>query len=371
MEKIEKRRVLVVEDDTHLLSGIRDILELEDYSVQTAKNGQEGLQLLKGDVDNPPDVIVSDIMMPYMDGFQFLEKVREETRWVNVPFIFLTAKSERDDKHRGSLMGADVYLTKPFDADDLVVAVEAVIKRTDAIVSANDAKVAQQRDKLMTILNHEMRTPLTLVVAYSEMLKEFNSDSIPAEEMSFLQGVHSGADRLRRLVENFITVVELDMGEANKTVEWRKRPIEDWTLIVEDAYRQVNLPERPRNFKIQIEDNLRTINADGQYMTIAIRELLENAAKFSSANDMILLRISNAENGIVIQVKDEGRGIPDHVVDRIWEPFFQHNREQFEDQGSGSGLAIVRGIVRLHDGDYKVDTIVDEGSTFSIYLPIG
>lgn len=369
MEKIEKRRILVVEDDPHLLSGIRDILELDDYSVQTAKNGQEGLDLLQVDVENPPDVIVSDIMMPYMNGFELLEAVREEVRWVNVPFIFLTAKTERADKHKGSLLGADVYLPKPFDADDLRVAVESVLKRTDAIASANDAKIAKQRDKLMTILNHEMRTPLTLVVAYAEMLKEFDSDHIPKEEISFLQGVYSGADRLRRMIENFITVVELDMGEAYKTVGWRKRPIEDWTVIIEDAYRQI-ANVRNRDYKIEIDDDVPTVQVDGQYMTIAIRELFDNASKFSADGDMIFVRVFDAGDHVAIQIKDEGRGIPEGVIDRIWEPFFQHNREQFEDQGAGSGLAIVRGIVDLHGGRYEVESEHGKGSMFTIYLPI-
>ncbi|MEO1646408.1 MAG: response regulator, partial [Chloroflexota bacterium] len=126
---IKPIRVLVVEDDLHLLNGIRDILELDDYHVLTAMNGQEALTVLRSDPYNPPDVIVSDVMMPKMNGFKFLEEVRNEKLWLNVPFIFLTAKGEQTDRHKGSMLGADRYLTKPFDAPDLQVAVSATLKR--------------------------------------------------------------------------------------------------------------------------------------------------------------------------------------------------------------------------------------------------
>ena len=95
-----KAKVLVVEDDIHLLEGIRDILELDGYAVLTAENGSLGLQVLQ-DQAAPPDLILSDIMMPRMDGIQFLKEIRKDQRWLTIPFIFLTAKGEKADQHRG------------------------------------------------------------------------------------------------------------------------------------------------------------------------------------------------------------------------------------------------------------------------------
>lgn len=372
LKNLYKQRVLVVEDDSHLLTGIRDILQLEDYSVLTAKNGQDGLTVLQSDPDNPPDVIVSDIMMPHMDGFEFLEKVREEDQWVMVPFIFLTAKGERTDQHRGRRLGADIYLTKPFDAEDLLVAVSSVLKRTANMTRVADDKMMDQKRKILTILNHEFRTPLTLVVAYAEMLKEFDPDTMSdGEVMSFLRGVNSGADRLRRLVENFIALVELDSGEAKKTVDWRSRPVEDITLIIDDAMRQVELPDqRPRDWQRDIAPNLPTIAIDVQYMTIAIREMLDNGAKFSSEGQTITISAHCIDNHLEIQVTDGGRGIASGELENIWEPFYQIERERYEDQGAGSGLAIVDGFVKLHDGTRHVQSSLGQGSVFSIRIPV-
>jgi two-component system, sensor histidine kinase and response regulator len=368
---MNKQTVLVVEDDTNLLSGIKDILELEDYNVLTAGNGVQGLDLLSQNSARPPDLILSDITMPQMDGFTFLENVRKESRWVRIPFIFLTAKGERTDRHKGSLMGADVYLTKPFEAQDLLVAVEASLKRTKAISDATNEEVSDIKRKIMTIVNHEFRTPLTLIVAYAEMLKEFSTESMSMEEvMSFLHGVNSGADRLRRLVENFILTVELDSGDAAKTMAWRTRPITDMRPIIEDAHRQIALPAtRPRDFMFNIEPDLPTLKGDAQFLTIALREMLDNAAKFSDDHSRIQVIVARNRDDIEISVTDEGRGIPSNELEKIWKPFYQIDREKHEDQGSGAGLAIVDGVVSLHKGTRYVESEVGKGSRFVLYLP--
>jgi signal transduction histidine kinase len=366
---MEKTRVLIVEDDGHLLSGIKDILELEDFDVMTAQNGREGLEVLRGQAE-PPNIIVSDIMMPHMDGYQFLEEVRKEREWKKIPFIFLTAKGEKADKQKGLKGGADHFLTKPFDAEDLIATVEAALARVKDTELVYDAEKVEQLNKIMTIINHELRTPLTLVVGYSEMLRDTDV-SDPEEVRTFVRGVNSGADRLRRLVDNFIFVVELTTGEADKMIEWRKRPTNDFGWIYEEAHRQIALPHtRPRNYEVNIASDLPMVNLDTQYVTIALRELLDNAAKFSSANATVRTEIYQDGDYLAITVTDEGRGIPAGKLEEIWQPFFQINRELFEDQGSGSGLAIVDGVVKLHKGTRHVESIEGKGSRFTMRLPI-
>jgi len=368
----QKATVLVVEDEINLLEGFRDILELDDYRVLTAPNGVEGLKLLHQDSDNPPDVIVSDIMMPYMDGYTFLEEVRKEDRWVTVPFIFLTARSDSTDRHKGSRLGADVYLTKPCDAPDLLVAVASQIKRKRNIKRVQESQMGDLKKRILTLLNHEFRTPLTLVVAYAEMLKEFNTENMSADEvMSFLKGVNSGADRLRRLVENFITLLEIQEGDAAKTYAWRRQPISEIKPYIADAHRQIAQPDqRPREFVFDIADDLPTFVGDATFLTIAIRELLDNAAKFSVDHGRVELCVYSEGDEIVLTVQDWGRGIPEEEIENIWRELYQVNREHFEDQGSGTGLAIVDGIVRIHGGSRSVESALDRGSLFTVRLPV-
>ena len=153
-----KPLILVVEDDLALLEGVRELLELTDYSVLTAANGREALDVLETQC---PDLIVSDIMMPEMDGYQFHEKVSEQPELSAIPFIFLSARGEKTDIRRGKELGADDYITKPFDDEDLLVAVRAKLNRWENLRQHRDDEVADLKSKILLTLSHEFRTPLT------------------------------------------------------------------------------------------------------------------------------------------------------------------------------------------------------------------
>lgn len=364
-----KGTVLVVEDDIHLLSGIREILELGDYNVWTAQNGVQGLEKLEA-AEATPDVIVSDIMMPHMDGFSFLTEVREKDRWVNIPFIFLTAKGEKSDVQRGNLLGADVYLKKPFDAEDLLIAVDSRLKRFQEMDRVHDDTVSQIKRRILITLNHELRTPLTLVVAYADLLKDFDPDNMSDNELiTFLRGVNSGATRLRRLIENFILLVEIEEGDAAKTFVWRKYPIESLRDIAIDACRQI-LEQDANKVALTCQDNLPAVTADREFLTIIVRELVDNAVKFSGDKEGVSIDIATVDDQLQITVADSGtRRIPEGDIEKIWEAFYQINREQYEDQGSGSGLAIVDGLVDIHGGSRSIVS-TDQGTTVTVRIPI-
>lgn len=364
-----KGTVLVVEDDIHLLSGIREILELGDYNVWTAQNGLQGLEKLQA-ADSTPDVIVSDIMMPHMDGFSFLTEVREKDRWVNIPFIFLTAKGEKSDVQRGNLLGADVYLKKPFDAEDLLIAVNSRLKRFQDMERVHDDTISQIKRRILITLNHELRTPLTLVVAYADLLKDFDPDNMTDNELiTFLRGVNSGATRLRRLIENFILLVKIEEGDAAKTYVWRKYPIESLKDIAVDACRQI-LEQDANLVTITCQENLPSVIADREFLTIIVRELVDNAVKFSGNKEDISVDIVHVDNHIQITVADGGtRRIPEADIEKIWDAFYQINREQYEDQGSGSGLAIVDGLIDIHGGNRSIVS-TDHGTTVTVRIPL-
>ncbi|QPC82348.1 response regulator [Phototrophicus methaneseepsis] len=367
----ERKTVLVVEDEIHLLYGIRDILEYEEYDVLIAQNGLEGLEVLQSDPFNPPDIIVSDVMMPHMDGFTFLEHVRKEDNWITVPFIFLTAKDQQSDRFRGGDLGADVYLTKPFAAEELLHAVKNQIKRQSNIKRVQKEQESNLKREILKLFNHEFRTPMSLVVGYSEMLKGYEKRLIDEEDvMDFLKGVNSGANRLRRLVENFILLLEIQEGDALNSYKLRRRPIAEIDAIVRDAVRGANHFEEAPNVHIEIEKDMPLFVADVQHLTACLRELIDNAIKFSDDEAArVEVKVTHEDKMIVFRVKDWGRGIPAHEYDNIWKELYQIDREHFEDQGSGCGLAIVDGMVKIHGGTREV-TSSDKGSIFTIRIPI-
>lgn len=364
--------ILVVEDDTHLMEGIRDILELNGYEVLTATNGVMGLDVLRAQ-PIPPDLIVSDIMMPRMNGYDFFQSVRDENGWVAIPFIFLTAKGEREDIRKGKRMGAEDYVVKPFDADDLLIAVSAKLDRKKQLDAVWRTEVTSIKNNILTILNHELRTPLTYVVAYADMLHR-DAAELGAEDMrSFLRGINTGANRLRRLVESFILLVELETGTAASTYSWRSHPVDDYDTLLYTIQQKFAEFARERNvtLEFEVQNNLPPVRADTEYLASAVECLVDNAIKFSDrSGSVVMICIYTQANDVCLSVRDHGRGIPAKELNSIFDPFYQINREKYEDQGAGAGLAIVDGVVRIHGGRVTVDSVFGEGSTFVIHLPI-
>jgi two-component system, sensor histidine kinase and response regulator len=367
---VVKPRLLVVEDDVNLLEGIRNILELDGYEVLTAENGQQALELLQT-LPAMPNLIVSDIMMPVMDGFEFLKAFRQQRHWVETPFIYLTAKGEKSDVQRGKELGVDDYVTKPFDASDLLVAVKARLKRSNDIIQINVDRMADLKRSILTIINHEFRTPLTFIVAYADMLSNPESTLGSTDIVNFLKGVGHGAERIRRLIENFILLVELETQDAHRTYAWRKRSIEDLRDVINvAASRAAQMDEGKHPINIHIPEQLPNFTGDSEYLMIAITQLLGNAIKFSNAQTPVTVSVYVQGDELHIAVKDEGRGIPAEEIEKIWDTFYQINRPHYEDQGAGSGLKIVRGIATMHNGRIDVQSVVGVGSTFTLCLPL-
>ena len=374
MAKSKEKTLLVVEDEPNLLQGIRDILQLDGYEVITASHGKQALDVLQSAGEDLPDLIVSDIMMPFMNGIELLQHVRNEKKWKLIPFLFLTARGEMEDVRQGKRLGADDHLIKPFDADDLLVAVRAKIAHSERVREANQEAISIMKERIMRIINHEFRTPLTLVVAYSEMLREGrdSAEVLGSDDLLlFLHEINAGADRLRRLVENFMLLIELDSAEAQKTYDWRKRQIHEFEKILDAAHEQVMGRDGVNHFcDLQMQSPLPTIIGDPEYLTIILRELLDNAVKFSEPHQPISLQVYADGDDLVVSVSDGGHGIPEDELDNIFEVLHQVNREVYEMQGSGSGLAIVRGLVEIHGGEVSVTSTEGEGSTFVVRFPI-
>lgn len=367
-----KAPILVVEDDINLLEGIRTVLELEGYRVLTAENGEHALGVLRN-APQLPELVVSDIMMPRMDGIQLLEEIRKMPGWLAIPFIFLTARSEKGDIQRGKQLGVDDYLIKPFDADDLLIAVESRLNRHRALNAAHQGEMEELKRRILTILNHEFRTPLTFVVAYADMLNTQQTTNLTSDELlTFLKGVNIGAVRLRRLIENFIHLVEMETGDAQETFKVRRAPVSRNGLetVLRNAHNAVFQTDVKHTCKIEIAKNIPVFLADAEYMRTAMIQLLDNAVKFSPEDKPIHMGAKTRNNELHLWVRDSGRGIPASEQAQIWDLFYQIDRAFHEDQGTGSGLAIVKGIAELHGGRVKCESKPDAGSTFSMIFPL-
>ena len=174
MELTTNRRtanILSIEDDPNILAGIVELLEYGwdkfDVTMLRATNGEDALRVM---ADHPPDLIISDINMPKMDGFELLERVRSQPKWTHIPFIFLTARSMQQQIYAGLLKGVELYLTKPFDAGELIDLVESQLAQTLKSRQQHEARINTLQTNLSRTLQHEFRTPLTFIIANLEFL---------------------------------------------------------------------------------------------------------------------------------------------------------------------------------------------------------
>ncbi|MGC9520542.1 MAG: ATP-binding response regulator [Anaerolineae bacterium] len=369
---MRKKRVLVVEDHDLLLMAIRDILEVEGYQVTTATDGVDALEKMREAI---PDLIIADISMPRMDGYRFFEEVHANPEWVPIPFIFLTARAEREDRLRGKAMGAEDYIVKPFDPQELVVVVNSRIGRARAIREATESEFEELKRQIITLLSHELRTPLTSVYGYTELALEEATNLPPGDFQQFLAGIQKGADRLTHLVEDLLLVVRLEAGELQREFQLFGAVQDDVADIV---HRTVEL-EKPKAAKLGISLETHVPSAlppsviHEQFLADALSRLIDNALKFSRrVGKRVRVTAGTPDNEIQIAVRDWGIGIPSDQLDHLFERFRQIDRDKLEQQGAGMGLFIAQALMSCMGGKITVESQQGEesGSTFTIHLPV-
>ncbi|MGD8821804.1 MAG: hybrid sensor histidine kinase/response regulator [Anaerolineales bacterium] len=369
MASEDKPVILVAEDNQALLLGICELLELNGYATIAAENGAEALKALDR---TKPDLIISDVMMPELDGYGLHSEVRARPEWLDIPFIFLTALGQRDDVRRGKEMGVDEYIVKPFDEADILIAVRAKLERWKKVRRHQEEESAELKRKIISSLSHEFRTPLTYVLNYAEMLQEETVDPTSDDFSLFLHGIRKGALRLNKLVMDFLLLVELETGEAQEIYLHRRREIEEtsaWLRVIAGYY-QDRAAERDLELVVDVPDGLPTLVADETYLSDAIGRLLDNAIKFSTkSSDMVRYSASVVDDVFKICIEDQGIGIRSSEIDSLFNVFHQIDRAQLEQQGTGSGLAISNGIVTLHGGSIDVQSEYGQGSVFTVSIP--
>ena len=366
-----KRRILVVEDHDLLLLAIRDILEGEGYEVVTATDGVDALERMRTFV---PELIIADISMPRMDGYRFFEEIRTHPEWVPIPFVFLTARAEREDRLRGKSLGAEDYIVKPFDPQELVVVVNSRIGRAKAIREATEGSFEELKRQIITLLGHELRTPLTSVYGYTELALEEAANLPPGDFQQFLSGIKKGADRLTRLVEDLLLVVRLDTGEIERELDLLGAVQDD---LAEQIRRVVQaratfVTDPGTTLEVVVPDELPPVYLHDYYLTDILERLIDNAIKFSRKGQRrVLVSATATEDYVSIAIRDWGVGMPADQLSHLFERFRQFNRDKLEQQGTGLGLVIAQALTNAMGGHITVTSAQGEnsGSTFTVHLP--
>lgn len=362
-------RILVVDDEPALRELLVDVLGDAGYRVTTVASGREAVDALERVA---PDLVISDVAMPGMDGYQLYAEVRSRPRWVSVPFLFLTGHTSERDVREGKRLGVDEYLTKPVRETDLLIAVRSRLDRRAQLEAAHSLQLDKLKNDILETLNHEFRTPLTVLVGYGQMLRDFGAQLPPEKLFSLVDGILAGCSRLERFVQDLVLLVDLQSGAARRIYEAERTVIGD----VPDLLRLVGAHLRPRaesagvRLQIEVPPVLPPVRGQRELLQEAVARLLDNAIKFTRPGGRATVSGTADRTTLRITVSDTGAGIaPDHV-ERITDMFYQVERHRTEQQGAGTGLTVARGIVDLHGGRLGVSSTLGAGSTFTIDLPV-
>ncbi|MGB1250244.1 MAG: hybrid sensor histidine kinase/response regulator [Candidatus Promineifilaceae bacterium] len=359
--------ILVIEDEPSLREDIALILELNDYETVCAADGSEGLDLIK---QCHPDLVVSDVMMPRLDGHGLLQEVRQDPTIATTPFIFLTAKAEPTSIRHGMELGADDYLPKPFSSEQLTRAIRTQLKKRDMLAEQYNVMKRSFHNDLFFVLPHEINTPLNGIIGLADLIRQEQGLMPKDELMEFANYILDSGQRLHHTLSNVLLYaqIELRLAQSEQIEAMRRRSCPDAFMELATAIQALTDNNvRAADINLNIEDAKLQISCEN--LRKIMSELLSNALKFSAPNTPI--HISGRVDGdtFVLSISDQGRGMTEEQIARVG-PYQQFERQLYEQQGTGLGLAIVSKLAALYGGQLTISRNQPKGVSVSLQLPL-
>lgn len=363
-------KILVIEDEQGLRSNICDMLQLEGFEVLQAPDGQVGLEIAFA---HHPDIILCDLTMPNVNGYQFLTRLRAKTDFADIPVILITGRTERKYLRHGMELGADDFLTKPFSDRELLGAVNARLERQETLTYSNTVALEKARRAMVRMVTHELQTPLSSLMMVQKII-ERQAGSISHDQMlDFIDSLRSGSQRLYHVVEQIVFMMQIENELlTTKVIERDGVETDLWDLMTASINQARNFAFRNRSGEIILNgrDDYAPLYVYVPALKHALAELITNALNFSPEDSQIVISVWNADGQAWINMVDQGPGIPQKALDRAQQDFEQINRETGEQQGIGLGLWLSRRLVELHGGTMEINSVLDKGTQIVIGLPL-
>lgn len=357
------KKILIVEDDYNVRRNIEELLTEEGFQTVTAVDGFEGYKLASSQF---PDLIISDIQMPKMNGIELIKKLQRNPVTSIIPFIFLTARVEVEDMRLGMSCGADDYIFKPYKADDLLNAINLRLNKNEKYLSV----VKEFREVLMKIVPHELRTPLVGILGLSDIMQD-DIDSLSKEELKEMAArIQNSGKRLHRRIEKFITYTELlQLKQSKEYGEYRNDEYFEASQekILESLLKKAEEFNRAKDLNIQIEQS--KINIPQWLYEILLNELTENSFKFTPKGSAVFVEGKNMGQYYETKILDSGSGVNNINPENI-KVFNKFDNLYSNNEGLGIGLAIVKIIVELNDGYLSFDGVDKVAGIVKVGLPI-
>ena len=355
-----RSRVLLVDDNADLRAYIAQLLQ-PHYQVEIAVDGEAGLARA---LEEPPDLVLSDVMMPRLDGFGLLRGLRADPRTRNVPLILLSARAGEEASIEGLDAGADDYLVKPFSARELLARVRTHLGLTHTrrqwtreLEQAN-----RELEAFSSSVSHDLRAPLRSISGFSHLLLEEYGERLDDTGRNYLNYVVGSTKHMAELIEDLIKLAHVTRMKLTR------KPL-SLTALARSVADRLQAADPARVCRVVIEDGL-SARGDARLVTVVLDNLMGNAWKFTSKRADACIEVGGTESGGVraFYVRDNGAGFDMQHAERLFQPF-QRLHGEAEFPGTGIGLATVQRVIARHGGTIWVEAEEGRGATF--YFTLG
>jgi two-component system sensor histidine kinase/response regulator len=362
-------KILIVDDVVSNVLLLKILLANEKFQVCTASNGKMCIEQAKKE---KPDLILLDVMMPDISGFDTCVILKKDPETLDIPVIFLTALNSPSDLVHGFQVGGNDFLTKPFNKEELIMRVMHQIQLVAAkriIVKQNEElkRTIQNRDKMYSVIAHDLRSPMASIrMVLNLAVNVVSPDTVGEEIFSLLDKANRESEETHDLLDNLLKWTKSQTGRLN--VVYQDIELDDVVPGVVDIFRmiaemkKINLQYLPAAEKL-------TVHADNDMIKTVIRNFLSNAIKFTPEGKGIEVYYKREGQFARICVRDHGVGIAPERVGSIF-----HKGETTYgtggEEGSGLGLQLCQDFARKNGGDAHVESVQGEGSTFSFTVPL-
>jgi len=364
--------ILVVEDELPVASMIRQVLEHEHYFVMSAQNGLEALKVI---AQNPPDLILMDVNMPQMDGYQACREIKKEDTTKHIPVLMLTVLDSNEERIKGLDMGADDFIHKPFNPLELLARVRAFLrtKRLRDELEQNFIRLKELenlRDNLISMIVHDLKSPINVICSAIDMLcEDITAGRVSDQDIKIIKISKDSCRQMLDLIQDMLDVSRLEQGQF-PLIKTRA----DLRSIVSKCFEILEPVREKRNFTFNsyFDEGIQELMLDENMVQRIIINLLSNSIKFSPDGGTIniFLKQSLSDKQVECVVEDSGKGIPEKYLAKIFDKFFQGDGQAMSKSGHGLGLAFCKMAVEAHGGKIRAEIREHGGSRFIFTIPI-
>ena len=362
-------RILVVDDVISNVLLLKILLTNEKFQVLTANNGTSCIETAKKE---HPDLILLDVMMPDISGFDTATELKKRPETSDIPIIFLTALNSPADLVHGFQVGANDFLTKPFNKEELIMRVMHQISLVAAkriIVQQNEElrRTINNRDKMYSVIAHDLRSPMASIrMVLNLVVQTVSPEAIGPEMFYLIDKANKETEETHDLLDNLLKWTKSQTGRL-------KVAYQDFDVIdvVTGVYGIFTMIAETKKIALTMEENVAglKVRADKDMLNTVVRNFLSNAIKFTPEGSAIEIIVDKKDDFAKISIRDHGVGI---APDRI-EGLFHKGETTYgtnNEEGSGLGLQLCKDFAEKNGGDVMVESVLGEGSTFSVLVPL-